>query len=335
MLDPDSGFERHAMTVGTPINDTVRMPWESAREPVEKVVPPALAVLFRVAVGPGADYYVPRFLRYEKAGRTFPSWNWPALLLPSAWAFYRRLWGAAFAFALMPILGAAVFVGIESAIGDSTAAWLGCAAFLVWILPGVIAALLANSLVYARVKRLVRQAGALGSEMSVVARSLAARRPTAIVIAILFVAVAIALAPRLIAPGLYAMYQDRTVRAQVIASLAAVRPLQRQIEQSWQRFNLIPHTLDDAAMLVGRDSLLLDNVSFSPITGRFRLALGPTIEELSGKAIFLAPALGPSRQMRWVCIPVDIPPKYLPQECRHSGPACALMPGRSTVVVFP
>ena len=317
MLDPGSGTQRHARTVGTPINDTVTMPWESGKEPIEKVVPPALAVLFRVAVGPGADYYVPRFLRYERAGRTFPSWNWPALLLPSAWAFYRRLWGPAFAFALLPILGAAVFVGIEPAIGGPTAAWLGCAAFLVWILPGVIAALLANSLVYARVKRLVRQE-ALISEMSVVARSLAARRSTAMVAAIIFVAGAIALAPPLIAPGLYAMYQDRTLREQVIASLAAVRPLQRQIEQSWERFNSIPHTLDDAALLVGRGSLLLDNVSFSPITGRLRLALGPTVRELSGKAIFLAPAVGPSRQMHWVCIPVDIPPKYLPQECRHA-----------------
>src|SRR5438477_8714287 len=289
MLELGSGAERHAMSLGTPIGDTVRMPWESAAEPMEKVVPPVRAVLFRVAVGPGADYYVPRFLRYERAGHVSAGWNWPALLMPSAWAFYRRLWGAAFAFALMPILGAAVFVGIESAIGDSTAAWLGCAAFLVWIIPGVIAALLANSLVYSRVRRLVRRAESLGGEMAVIARSLATQRPTAIVISILFVAGAIALAPRLIAPGVYAMYQDRTVRAHVIASLAAVRPLQREIEQNWQRFNSIPHSLDDAAIVVGRGSLLLDNVSFSPITGRLRLALGPTVEELSGKAIFLAP----------------------------------------------
>src|SRR2546423_253628 len=119
MLDPGSGTQRHARTVGTPINDTVTMPWESGKEPIEKVVRPE----------------------------------------------------------------------------------------------------------------------ALISEMSVVARSLAARRSTAMVAAIIFVAGAIALAPPLIAPGLYAMYQDRTLREQVIASLAAVRPLQRQIEQSWERFN--------------------------------------------------------------------------------------------------
>ena len=73
-----------------PIGDTVRMPWDSAGG--ERVVRPALAVLYRMAVGPAADYYVPRFLRFEWTGRAFPSWHWPSFWLPGIWAFYRKLW---------------------------------------------------------------------------------------------------------------------------------------------------------------------------------------------------------------------------------------------------
>jgi hypothetical protein len=318
MIEPDSAREKYFVPAVSQANDTVRMPWESAARSRERVVPPALAVLFRVAVGPRADYYVPRFLRYQKAGKTSLGWNWPAFFLPSVWAFYRKLWVAGVAFALLPLMGAAAFGSVESALEDSSVAWFACAAFLVLILPSVTAALFANSLVYSRVKSLVRRAQARTDDTSAMARVLADHRPTTVAIAILFGGAAILLAPRLVAPGLYAMYQDHSIRAQLIESLAAVKPLQREVEQNWATFKSIPYTLDDAATLMQLGGLVVDNVSFSPINGRLRLALGSTIAELSGKTILLAPAVTATQQMRWVCIPVDIPTKYLPQECRRA-----------------
>jgi hypothetical protein len=318
MIEPNSPQKKHFLPTVSQIKDTVRMPWESATSSPEKVVPPALAVLFRVAVGPRADYYVPRFLRYEKAGKTFLGWNWPALFLPTVWAFYRKLWVPGLAFALLPLIGAVAFGSVESALGNSSVVWFACAAFLILIMPSVVAALLANSLVYSRVKWLVRRAQARAGDASAMARVLAARPATTIAIAIIFGGAAFMLAPRLVAPALYAMYQDRTIRNRVVESLAAVKPLQRQVEESWIRFKSVPYTLDGAATLTQRGGLVVDNVSFSPINGRLRLALGSTIAELSGKTILLAPAVGPSQKMRWVCIPVDIPPKYLPQECRRT-----------------
>ena len=78
------------------LNDTVRMPWDGDGASGERVVPPALAVLYRVAVGPAADYYVPRFLRFAGGGPALSGWHWPAMLAPAIWAFYRKLWLAAF-----------------------------------------------------------------------------------------------------------------------------------------------------------------------------------------------------------------------------------------------
>src|SRR5262245_52963977 len=76
--------------VATIQEDTIQIPMSVAAD--GPVVRPTLAVLFRLAVGPAADYYTPRFLKYERAGHGALGWHWPALLFQCLWAFYRRLW---------------------------------------------------------------------------------------------------------------------------------------------------------------------------------------------------------------------------------------------------
>ena len=125
---------------GLPIDDTVRMPWTSAAEFEERIVRPALAILFRIAVGPGADYYCPRFLRYERAGRALPAWHWPAFFLPVPWAFYRKLWLPGVLFALLPLVGVWGIESIAPMLGASDLAWLAALALPTWAFPGFVAA---------------------------------------------------------------------------------------------------------------------------------------------------------------------------------------------------
>jgi len=40
------------------------------------------------------------------------------------------------------------------------------------------------------------------------------------------------------------------------------------------------------------------------------------VPDLWGKTLLLAPALDVFQRVRWFCIPIDIPEKYLPKECR-------------------
>jgi hypothetical protein len=295
------------------------MPWEAAGSPPDRVVPPARAVFFRLAIGPAADQYVPRFLRYERTGRAAPGWHWPALMFGSAWAFYRRLWLPGIVYALFPLLGAAAFIEIEPALGDSLLVWLASAVALIWLMPALVSALLANPLLYRQIKRIVQRAEGLTPEKTGVARLLSERRSTDIVYAVLLGGVALLLTWMLLAPPLTAMYADRAVRVKVAEGLAAVRPLQAQVEDNWHRFQSIPYTLDDAAWFVKRSGSVIDGVNFNPINGRFRLALGSTIAELADKTIFLAPAVDPWHRLFWVCVPVGISPKHLPLECRRQA----------------
>ena len=124
--------------------DTVGLPALMPGDLQERVVRPTLAVLFRLAVGPAADYYTPRFLQYESAGHGAPGWHWPALLLQSVWAFYRKLWLPGIFYALLPAAGALAFVSFAQKLDDWSVPWLLCAAVTMWLIPGIIAAVLST-----------------------------------------------------------------------------------------------------------------------------------------------------------------------------------------------
>jgi hypothetical protein len=297
--------------------DTIHLPGESMAEAQQTCVRPALAVLFRVAVGPSADYYAPRFLRYEKAGHGAPGWHWPSFWLPSIWAFYRKLWLAGLAFALLPVAGAFAFGALAARIDNASVPWLLGAIFAIWFLPGIIPALLANSLLYRRVRRMVQRAEASTGSAAQVASLLARRSPTSITAGLLLGGGALLLAANVVAPSVRVAWFEHEVRMKVTAALASVQPLQQQIEENWNRFRAVPLKIDVDTLRVQAAAAFFDEVSFRPANGRLRLGLGESIPELFGRSILLAPAVDSLERLRWLCIPIDIPAKYLPKECRN------------------
>jgi len=297
--------------------DTIDIPGVSAAEARKTNVRPALALLFRVAVGPSADYYAPRFLKYERAGRGAPGWHWPSFLLPSVWAFYRKLWVAGLVFALLPVAGAFVFGALAMRIDGAPVPWLVGAALLIWILPGIIPAMVANSLLYRRVRQMVERAEASTGNAAQVASLLASRNPVSLASALLLGGGAILLAADLAAPRMHVAYVEHEVRTKLAAALASVRPLQQEIEESWARFRAVPRRIDVGALPVQAATAVFDEVTFRPANGRLRLGLGTAIPELFGRSILLAPTVDSLQHIQWTCVPIDIPQKFLPRECRN------------------
>ena len=117
-------------------------------------------------------------------------------------------------------------------------------------------------------------------------------------------------------PGLERLYDQRVVRARVAAGVAAAAPLKRQVEEQWERNGSLPRRPDYAAVKAERGAQFLERVELSTATGRVRLALGPATGEASGKALLLAPAVDAERRIHWYCIPIDVPARLLPVECR-------------------
>ena len=111
------------MSTLTNISDTVRMPWTPAGSE-DIVVRPVLGILFNLALGAMAGAWVPRFLRYERAGHAAVRWHWPAFVFPAVWACYRRLWVTGGIMAALPFGLAALYARIDPALHDSPAAWV-------------------------------------------------------------------------------------------------------------------------------------------------------------------------------------------------------------------
>jgi hypothetical protein len=281
----------------------------------ERRVRPALAVLFRIAVGPNADYYARRFVKYERSGRSAPSWNWSAFALPTVWAFYRKLWAYGAACTLLPLVGALAFTGFELGIGDSLVAWWTCAFLFTWLIPAVIGGTFANTFYYRRVRRLVRRAEKNTRSASMVAKRLLKRGPTDIVLAALLGAGFLLCIGSIVGPRLQSAYHAHGMRVKLEQVIAAVKPLQRQVEDNWARARSIPQRPDYGAVRAHQAYALVDGVELNASNGRVRVNLGSALPELEGRSILLAPAVDAWQKLRWLCVPIDIPTAYVPAAC--------------------
>lgn len=312
---PDRPLQESSADPPVPTLESIVFPPFVREHQDERRVRPALAVLFRVAVGPHPDYYVKRFVKYERTGRSAPGWNWAAFAFPALWAFYRRLWVFGCACALLPLAGAVVFATVGAWLGDSPVAWWIGAATCVWLVPAVVSGAFANTFYYRYVRALVRQAERTTRSPDAAAGRLINRAATDLVAGALFGTAALLLVVSVAGGRLHAAYQEHGVRTKVAQAIAAMKPLQQQVEEDWARTRSIPQRPDYRAVLAQKGSALIQAVELSAQSGRVRLDLGPAVPEVQGRSILLAPAVDAWQKLRWLCVPVDIPVAYVPAAC--------------------
>ncbi|CAG0992281.1 hypothetical protein BURK1_02334 [Burkholderiales bacterium] len=297
-------------------NDTVRIAG-IGQAPSATVVRPALAVLFRIAVGPEADRYVPRFLDFERSGRARPGWHWPAFLAPPVWAFYRKLWPEGIAFSLLPVAGAFAFAALGASLDGSDATWWAALAVSVWLFPAVLSTLAADALLWGRVRRDVASVESGARSASKAVEALSQRKPTSLAAAIAFGGGSIVVAATLLWPPIRAEYVAHAARDAVATALASLTVVQDAVESAWDRTGTFAHARNVALLVAQNDRRYVEDVAVSPSSGRVRVSLGPSVPGAAGKSILLAPAVDEDRQVRWMCVPVDIPTRYLPPACRR------------------
>ena len=285
--------------------------------PRDKVIRPALFVLFRIAVGPSADYYGPRFLAFERAGHGLAGWHWPALFAPAVWAFYRKLWIVGVVFTLLPLAGAHAMVLVAPWLDDFTELWFACAMLLTIVIPAVSGAALANALLYRRVRNRIRRAETHAESASHAASRIGGVAPVSPYGALVLGTLALALLVGGVGSLLADAYNDHLVRVKVGKALDGVSPIKEQIEESWTAFQRWPRPASAIEIPARAGAVLFNEVAVNPSTGRVKLDVGPSIPELAGTAILLVPAVDDASRVRWFCVPVGIPDRYLPKVCRQ------------------
>lgn len=299
----------------THANVTIRLPDATGLEGTP-VVRPALAVLFRIAIGPEADRYVPRFLAFERAGHARPGWHWPAFLAPPVWAFYRKLWSEGVAFSLLPVAGAFAFAALGGSLDGTGALWWIVLAFSVWLFPALLSSLAADALLWGRVRRDVARAETGSRSATKAVATLAQSVPTSPASAIALGGGAIVLAVTLLGPPIRAEYIAHAARDAVTATLASLRIVQEAVESAWDRTGTLAHARNVGWLLAQNDGAYVGDVAVNS-AGRVRVSLGPSVPGAAGKSIVLAPIVDDQKRVNWMCVPVDIPAHYLPEACRR------------------
>ena len=300
-----------------PTLDSIVFPAFVREHQDERRVRPALAVLFRIAVGPRADYYARRFVKYERTGRSAPSWHWPAFALPTIWAFYRKLWAYGVACAFVPLAGAIAFASFDFDLGDSSLVWWAGALLCVWLVPAVVSATFANTFYHRCIRGLIRRAERNTRSAETVASRLVRRGATDVLLAALFGVATLLFVGSLAGPRLQTAWHEHCIRAKVAQAIGAMRPLLRQVEDDWSRTRSIPQRPDYGAVRAQEGYALVQAVNLNASNGRVRVDLGAAVPELQGRSILLAPAVDAVQKLRWLCIPIDIPASYVPAGCGH------------------
>ena len=295
---------------------TIRLPGDTGLATPASVVRPALAVLFRIAIGPEADRYVPRFLAFERAGHARPGWHWPAFLAPPVWAFYRKLWTEGIAFSVLPLAGAFAFAALGALLDGTGPLWWIALAFFVWLFPSLLSALSAEALLWGRVRRDVERAEAEAPSASKAVAALARRVPTSPFAAILAGGGAMLASAALLWSPIRAEYVAHAARDAVTAALTSLGVVQEAVESAWDHTGTLAHARFVGTLLAHNDGDVVEDVSVSS-GGRVRVSLGPAVPGAAGKAILLAPTLDAEARVQWMCVPVDIPARYLPEACRR------------------
>jgi len=231
------------------------------------------------------------------------------------WAFYRRLWMYGAVCALLPLVGAAGFTAIDAWLGDSSLIWWIGALLCVWLLPAIAASAFANTFYYRGIRALVRQAERSARSPEMAARRLMNRAPTDPISGALLGVAALLFVASLAGARLQTAYHEHGIRGKVAQAIAAMKPLQRQVEEDWIRARALPERADYGAVARERGSALIQAFELSLRSGRVRFDLGPGVPELQGRSILLAPAVDAWQNLRWLCIPIDIPVSYVPAAC--------------------
>jgi Tfp pilus assembly major pilin PilA len=296
---------------------------------MEAVSTQDLETLYRAAVGAKkADFYVPKFVRFDQPGASKLSWNWPAFFVSFYWFLYRRMYAPWAIYSLLIPVG----IGVASAIlAGSVGGEAGDLFYSVVSLGyyfGVIP-LLANSLYHRAVKQRIEALRQKVPETNAQLLVLDNTSPTSNIIWIIIPFVMVAILGIVAAIAIPA-YQTYTIRAQVSEAFVLADQVKSAVVAHYQSDKSWPANVEELGLS-------------QPVSGRYVATLGVdrgTVSVTFGNQansmiarhrLSFRPLLTGTSTITWTCgywvraentdseigpNLTDVRPQFLPSECR-------------------
>jgi hypothetical protein len=269
---------------------------------------------WRAAIGPtNSDYYLGRFAARHASGKA-ARWHWPAFFITFYWLLYRKLWGWAALYFVLPYVVLLVVGGVAAAVGASGAGSVGVLWLLTIVACFIVPPLVANQIYFARCRTLIeRQQSSARSREHFLAQ-VEARGGTSHVVAIVVgVFVVIALIGILAAIALPA-YSDYTRRAKVAEAIAVGRQVAVQVGEHYQRTGALPAGLDQ----------LPQQPAANPHVSTLRLDPASGVIEIGvrfggaakGGSVYLVPSKETDGRLSWGCKAPAEMQRSVPAACR-------------------
>jgi hypothetical protein len=261
---------------------------------------------WKAAIGSDSGgYYFDQFAGVGSIRR----WHWPAFFVTWYWLLYRKMWGWAVGYFLLPYV-LLVVLSVVAAIAPTAAAMLG----LLYVLGLFFGPpMLANSLYHSHCAKSIRSVKTGSATREQVLARLEARGGTSAIALILVGLLGGVTVIGVLAAVSIPAYQDYTVRAKTTEAYKAGQELARVVGLAYEASGAIPQSLDRFPQA---DALprIVQSVEIDPGNGVISMRL-----ELPGQVsgtMQLVPEIANGKHVYWHC-ETDLRRGYVPQACRR------------------
>ncbi|MGB5589293.1 MAG: pilin [Gammaproteobacteria bacterium] len=256
-----------------------------------------------------AHYYLPRFKRFEDQG-VGVSWHWPAFFISFYWLLYRKMWGWAVLYFLMPFP-----VGIVAGLAMMESESAGTMIYLAyWLAMFTLFPMYANAIYYRHLKKKIEKAKVQTTDGDKQLRMIGAWGGTsgaAIIGLLVLVIPMIGIMAAIAIPA----YQDYTVRSQVAEALNVATPYKILVEDYAFENQEWPQSIADIGGAQHPDSAYIEEIAVVE-NGIIVVYLAGN-PEIEGGSVGLVPYQDDQGNILWECGGADVANKYLPANCRE------------------
>jgi type IV secretory pathway VirB2 component (pilin) len=285
---------------------------------------------YRAAVGPRADYYVPRFLSFDRPGGSKASWNWPAFFVTLPWMLYRRMWSTALVVFLISIAIGLVNAFLVPLIGSSLVALVALGTIVVYSF--FLIPIFANALYHAHTKRRIAKVTQSGLDDLQAVRALERGPHTSMVALILVLVLGVTWIFGILAAIAIPAYQDFTMRSQVMEGIVLASDAKAAVTNAYIRDGRWPADLAEAGLQPPPSAKYVLAVTVDH--GTVNIEYGRAAHQsIAGHVLSLRPTLS-GEEVVWTCgyatatgsdpatgaagaAATDVPEKLLPRMCRE------------------
>lgn len=266
---------------------------------------------YKAIIGPkNQDYYLTRFKRFDERGKAGISWHWPALFFPLFWLLYRKMWKAGIWMLVAPFL-IWIVAGVLMAVIPSEAVQ-GLIALVISVSMFLLPPIYANAIYHWHCRRRIEAVRTTHPDIQRQLGELSGAGGTSAVPVIVFGFVFVFAILGILAAIAIPAYQDYLVRAKVAEAYTFGNSAVESVANYYATHSVPPPTLNDAGF-VDRPPAVVRSITLD-MGGTVRITMA--VPPIAGKSFQYVPVEANDGSVVWQCMPGTLKPRYLPPSCR-------------------